>query len=77
MDQKRVFIAIDISAEARRAVASHVDGLRRLHPGTPSVRWVDPKNLHVTLRFVGNIDAGEVSEWEARVGRVAKKLKRI
>ena len=54
-DSIRVFIALEISTEARQALAQTV---RRLRAEIPhGVRWVDPTGIHLTLKFLGNIDA--------------------
>ncbi|MDP8247819.1 MAG: RNA 2',3'-cyclic phosphodiesterase [Candidatus Tritonobacter lacicola] len=48
----RTFIAIDLDAAAREAVAGRV---RRLAGTIAGVRWVKPDNIHVTIRFLGEI----------------------
>ena len=54
-DSIRVFIALEISTEARQALAQTI---RRLRAEIPhGVRWVDPTGIHRTLKFLGNIDA--------------------
>lgn len=54
MTTYRLFTAIDISDQARAAVA-------RICAGIPGVRWVDQSQLHLTLRFIGD---AEVSLFE-------------
>lgn len=56
----RAFFAIELASTARSAAASVADALRAKQPGN-DVRWVRPENYHVTLRFVGNIDASETA----------------
>ena len=51
----RAFIAIELDDAVRSAVAEVVRVLRE-SPGGARVRWVRPENLHVTLRFLGDID---------------------
>ena len=56
----RVFIALDIPAGAKQALA---DTIRRLQSAIPyGVRWVDPAGIHLTLKFLGNIDATLVED---------------
>ena len=50
----RVFIALDISEAARSALSGTVDHLRTAIPR--GVRWVDPQGIHLTLKFLGNIN---------------------
>ena len=45
----RIHIALDLPEE----VADQVD---RLCVGLPDVRWADPEEMHVTLRFIGQVD---------------------
>ncbi len=56
---KRIFIGIDISEEARSAVAAYTEDLRR---GFPTVRvgWEGLEKLHLTLKFLGEVDEREV-----------------
>ena len=48
----RTFIAVDLDAESRGAVAGLI---RRVAESVGGVRWVRPENIHVTLRFLGEI----------------------
>jgi 2'-5' RNA ligase len=58
-DAVRAFFAIDLDARTRRATAGVVDRLRA-NPGGDAIRWVSEETLHVTLRFLGEIDAAHV-----------------
>lgn len=55
----RLFVAVDLDPPAREAVAGAIAALRR-HPviGSASVKWVEPRNLHLTLRFLGEVEPG-------------------
>jgi RNA 2',3'-cyclic 3'-phosphodiesterase len=46
----RLFVAVDVPNDVRRAVASAVGRLREVHP---RARWVPIENQHVTLKFLG------------------------
>ena len=52
----RAFVAVDISPEARLTLAAAVDSLQ--NEGVAGVRWVRPSGIHVTLKFLGEIDPG-------------------
>ena len=52
----RVFFAVDLDARARRAAAEAMRVLQAC-PDADSVRWVREETLHVTLRFLGDIDS--------------------
>jgi 2'-5' RNA ligase len=62
----RAFLALDLPEAAREACASLVRELRA-RPDGDGVRWVRPGNYHVTLRFLGNVEAERVGELAARV----------
>jgi 2'-5' RNA ligase len=51
----RAFFGIEIGTAARSAAAELARRLRET-PGGDGVRWVRPEALHVTLRFLGEID---------------------
>jgi len=57
----RAFIAIELDAAVRDAVAALVRGLRT-DSGAADVRWMRPENLHVTLRFLGQTDPSRVPD---------------
>lgn len=57
----RSFIAVPLGEPVRRLAEERIRALRE-QPGGDSVRWVRPENLHVTLRFLGNIERRIVPE---------------
>lgn len=64
----RAFVAIDLDAPARRAATALQQQLRAA-PDGDRVRWVRPEGLHVTLRFLGQIDPPQVDVVAHHVGR--------
>jgi 2'-5' RNA ligase len=57
----RTFIATDMPGESRRALRVLQDRLRSGSPSsTGRVKWVDPDSIHLTLKFLGGIEAGMV-----------------
>ena len=57
----RAFIAIDVPTAAREIMAGAIREMADQVPG--SVRWVDAKGIHLTLKFLGDIptqDAGDI-----------------
>ena len=47
----RLFVALDPPEEVK-------DALDRLCEGLPGVRWSDPQQFHLTLRFIGEVGQG-------------------
>ena len=58
----RLFIAIPVTDELR----SHLAALSgRLEASTADVKWIEPENFHLTVKFIGDVTAEMVSEIEA------------
>lgn len=71
--KKRIFIAVDISEEARRKTAVYVKSLREKFPQA-RVSWDKPEKLHLTLKFVGEIDDEQLAELIEATERTAKEF---
>lgn len=48
----RLFVALDLNDAVRQALSTLVADLKKT---APSLRWVQPDNLHLTLKFIGNV----------------------
>ena len=68
----RVFVALDLPASAKDALRQTVAELRADLPG--GVRWVDPAGIHLTLKFLGDVDAGIVGDLLGAMGNAAGDL---
>ncbi len=66
MDGVRTFVALRLPAEVRRAIGELED---RIHVPGVRVKWVEPENFHLTLKFLGDV-AGD--RLEAVFGAVEK-----
>ena len=55
----RTFIAIDLPSEIRDALSSLQRDLKTV---TTSARWVAPESIHLTLKFIGEIQDHRVDE---------------
>lgn len=53
----RAFLAIELDESARRDLAAVCETARRAVPSWEREKWVPEQNLHVTLRFLDEIDA--------------------
>lgn len=57
--QVRTFVAVEIDSEVRRAAA---DLVRELSSSGAGVKWVDMDNMHLTLKFLGDVDMRDMAE---------------
>ena len=56
--RRRLFVAVELPARAQEALAASMGQLRGLTPA--GVRWVNPAGIHLTLKFLGEVDGGLV-----------------
>lgn len=59
MNQLRAFIAIDLPQPIQEAIEKQTSRLRQA-AGDGLVRWIPPQNIHLTLKFLGNIAASHM-----------------
>jgi 2'-5' RNA ligase len=60
MEQIRSFIAIELPGELKLALARLQDKLKT--GSRAPVKWVDTDSIHLTLKFLGNIDPGIIGK---------------
>jgi RNA 2',3'-cyclic 3'-phosphodiesterase len=53
----RLFVAIELSQAARRALSATQE---KLKSQCPDVRWILPEQLHLTVKFLGDVADGDV-----------------
>src|ERR1035441_6027074 len=63
IERFRLFIAVTIPEEVKAKIAEAQAELRRALPER-SVRWTKREQFHLTLRFLGNVDALRVEALE-------------
>lgn len=61
----RLFTALEIPRDAAMSLSF-------LRGGLPSARWIEPENYHLTLRFIGDIEARLADEIVAALDRVSR-----
>ncbi|MCD4830830.1 MAG: RNA 2',3'-cyclic phosphodiesterase [Anaerohalosphaeraceae bacterium] len=63
----RCFVAIDITAQAKEAIAiAQSDLQKKLKLKTGSIRWTLPEQMHLTLKFLGELGQNDVE----KIGRL-------
>ena len=66
----RAFLAVGVPDLQRERLAPFLASCRALAPG---FRWVGPDSLHLTIRFLGRIDAGRLEELAAALRALTVK----
>lgn len=61
----RSFVAVELDETARREL-SHLLG--QLKQSDADVKWVSPNNLHLTLKFLGDVPADDMAKVIAALG---------
>jgi RNA 2',3'-cyclic 3'-phosphodiesterase len=61
MQNVRTFIAVSLPEEIHGNLSKVSDLLKR-NIGDGVVRWVSPSNIHLTMRFLGEIPAGDITQ---------------
>lgn len=59
----RLFVGLAVPEDLRATLAERQNGV-------PGARWVEPKNLHVTLRFIGEVDENVAADIDAHLAEV-------
>jgi len=65
----RSFIAIHINDEIKRTLEQLIGAMREYGA---DIKWVRPDNLHLTLKFLGNIDEKQVAPISARLDAIGE-----
>lgn len=69
MPSRRLFIAIPLNDELRKAIGDY----RLAASAVEGLRWIAEENLHVTIVFLGDIENDKMSELKSEIGRIVKK----
>ena len=64
----RSFIAIELPDSIHEQLRKLI---LQLSPATRAVRWVSPENIHLTLKFLGDVDGAVIPKIQAALNREA------
>lgn len=59
----RAFMAVEITEPVRAALAREIESLRR---AADPVKWVEPQNIHLTVKFLGDVPDDKIAVLAAR-----------
>ena len=68
----RVFCAIDLPQDAREQLLAHIKALREAAPHAHA-SWSRPENVHLTLKFFGDIEPDRVERLSRATSRVTQR----
>ena len=74
--KKRIFIAVDISEEARQKVAEYIGELKREFSNI-KVGWDRPEKLHLTLKFLGDTEENQLEKLKEIVEKIAGQFSNL
>jgi len=60
METIRTFIAIDLSEEVKKDIEDLVEEVKKEFNDCVKMKWVEKKNYHITLKFLGSILKSDV-----------------
>jgi 2'-5' RNA ligase len=61
----RLFVGIELPAEMKARLATMMTGL-------PGARWVEPDSLHLTLRFIGDVDERQAAILDEALSQIKR-----
>lgn len=64
----RIFVAVELPDEIKKKIGELID---RLKEAGAAVKWVEEENLHLTLKFIGEVAERQLAEL---IGRVEEKI---
>lgn len=71
--KKRIFAAIDIPEIERRKIERLIERLKSEFPNE-RIKWEKPEKIHLTLKFLGEIDDEQLKDFVEAVGETVKKV---
>ena len=69
----RMFCAVELSQEVRAQLQDHIARLRKEIPEV-AASWSRVENIHLTLKFFGNVEVDRIEAMSAAINRAAKGL---
>lgn len=71
-DTWRVFCAIDLPTDLKQKLAIHIEQLKK-ETGIKA-GWIRPENIHLTIKFLGNIPVSDVNKLSLATARAIETL---
>ena len=68
----RSFIAIELPKEIKEDLGKIQDELKK---SNADIKWVEPKNIHLTLKFLGNVDEKKLEDIKRILRNLSERYK--
>lgn len=72
--KKRIFIAINLSKEARQELRKLLPEIKKSNSDLP-IKWLEPEQMHLTLHFLGYLVEGRIEKVKKVIEAKIKDLK--
>jgi RNA 2',3'-cyclic 3'-phosphodiesterase len=66
----RLFVALDVPEETRRALRAVTEGFSAVCRGA---RWVRPEGVHITLKFIGDVENASLTAIQEKLSGVQRE----
>jgi 2'-5' RNA ligase len=70
MDSIRTFIALELPQSIHEELSTIISSLKKKVPA--GIRWVPANNIHITLKFIGDVPKNELPAIDAAVGSITQ-----
>lgn len=72
MDLIRCFVAVEIPGNLKQKIDQYIISLKQI---SPKIKWVKAKNLHITLKFLGEIQVDLLNKVKHELSGISKIVK--
>jgi 2'-5' RNA ligase len=72
--KKRLFIAVDLTQEARQSVAAYIRSMRDEFKAARA-GWIKAENLHLTLKFLGETEESRIADIEIALANALAEVR--
>ena len=72
MQLNRCFVAVEIPDELKILIDEYISSLKKI---SPDIKWIKAKNLHVTIKFLGEIPQGLLSKVQSELSGISNVVK--
>lgn len=78
MERQRLFVSLDLPQEVRAAAGMLRERLREMsEEASRNISWTRPEGMHLTLKFLGEVEAGRIEEIQAALMEAGQVFRTI